>query len=98
MAKKIIWSNNAEQELLSALEFYNLRNGSNSYSLKLLDKVDDVVNTISETETVGRLTKNKVTRVFPIDIFLLFYEVTHDSITIVSFWNNKQDQIKNRIK
>ena len=97
MAKKIVWSDTAEQELQNALDFYNIRNGSNSFSLKLLDEVDDVVNTISETETVGRLTKNKITRVFPIDIFLLFYEVQVDAIIIVSFWNNKQDQAKNRI-
>jgi|SRR5690606_35445855 len=98
MAKKIVWARTAELELQGALEFYNFRNGSNLYSLKLLDKIDDVISTISETETIGRLTKNKVTRVFPIDIFNLYYEIRNDAIYIVSFWNNNQDESKNRIK
>lgn len=98
MAKKVNWSKNAELELQAALEFYNFRNGSNLYSVKLLDRIDDVITTISETETIGRLTKNKVTRIFPIDIFNLYYETKGDTIHIVSFWNNKQDESKNRIK
>lgn len=98
MAKKIVWSRNAVLELQGVLGFYNFRNGTNLYSLKLLDKIDDVLTTISVTETIGRLTKNKVTRIFPIDIFSLFYEIKDDAIYVVSFWNNSQDESKNRIK
>ncbi len=98
MAKSVVWSNHAKYELANILDFYVKQNGTEVYSLKLLDKVEDVVATLSESELIGRLTQNKITRVFPFDIFLLFYEIKNDSIEIVSFWDNRQDNLKRKVK
>jgi toxin YoeB len=60
MAKKeIIWSSKANTELKEVLEFYNERNGNANYSSKLLNEIDDLLNTLSESEFIGRLTENK---------------------------------------
>jgi plasmid stabilization system protein ParE len=98
MAKKIIWSNLAKLELANVLDFYVQQNGNSNYSLKLLDEIDDVVKTLSESELIGRLTKNKITRVFPIDVFLLFYEIKKDTVEVVSFWDNRQNEVKRKVK
>jgi len=89
--KQIIWSRNARFQLQSVLEFYIERNKSNVYSLKLLDQVEDLMLTLSQNEYIGRLTSNKSTRVIPMKVYLVFYEINSDAIEIVSFWDNRQD-------
>lgn len=96
MAKKeIIWSDLAKLELSNVLDFYVLRNGNSDYSLKILEEVEDLLETLSANEFIGRLTSNKITRVIPMKIYLIFYEINANQIEILSFWDNRQD-IKNR--
>ena len=95
--KKIIWSRNAKNELKKTLEYYNKRNGSSKYSLKILTEIEELTQTLSKTEFIGRLTSNKITRVIPMKVYLLFYEITDEKITILSFWDNRQDMKKSII-
>ena len=97
MAKKeIIWSARAESELRKILEFYNERNGNSNYSLKLLDEIEDILDTLSQSEFIGLLTSNKKTRVLVMKVYLIFYEINDDRIEIMSLWDNRQDQ-RNRL-
>ena len=51
MAKKeIIWSEIAKLQFTNVLEYYVNRNGNENYSLKLVDEVEDLLNTLSESE------------------------------------------------
>lgn len=96
MAKKeIIWSKLAKTQLKTVLEYYVLQNGNANYSLKLLYEVEDLLNTLSKSELIGRLTSNKFTRVISMKNYLIFYEINEDKIKIISFWDNRQN-IKNR--
>lgn len=96
MAKKeIVWSSLAKLQLENVLEYYFIRNESPTSSLKLLDEVEDLLNTLSSSELIGRLTSNKITRVISMKVYLIFYEINGNQIEIVSFWDNRQD-IKNR--
>ncbi|RED24797.1 plasmid stabilization system protein ParE [Flavobacterium cutihirudinis] len=96
MAKKeIVWSNLAKLQLENVLEYFFIRNEDSAYSLKLLDEVEDLLNTLSSSELIGRLTSNKITRVISMKVYLIFYEVKENQIEIVSFWDNRQD-LKNR--
>ncbi|MDH5476570.1 MAG: type II toxin-antitoxin system RelE/ParE family toxin [Cyclobacteriaceae bacterium] len=98
MAKnKIIWSSRANIELKEVFEFYNNRNGTTDYSFKLLEEIDDLLNTLSESEFIGRLTENKKTRVVVMKVYLVFYEINKNRIEILSFWDNRQDT-KKRLK
>ena len=99
MAKKeIIWSKTAYSELKSILEFYNKRNGNTDYSLKLVDEIEDILNTLSQQEYIGRLTSNKKTRVIVMKVYLIFYEITGNRIEILSFCDNRQDSSKRFVK
>ena len=98
MAKKrIIWSPRANNELKETLVFYNTRNGSANYSLKLLAEIDKLLDTLSRSEFIGRLTVNKKTRVLVMKAYLIFYEINKDQIEILSFLDNRQGS-KNRLK
>ena len=92
--KKIIWSTRASNELKQVLEFYNKRNESTRYSLKILNEIEELLRTLSKNELIGRLTSNKFTRIIPMKIYLIFYEVNQNDIEIVSFWDNRQDKNK----
>jgi len=95
--KGIIWSIRANSELKESLNFYNNRNGSVTYSLKLLSEIESLLNTLSRSEFIGRLTANKTTRVVVMKRYLIFYEINNEKIEILSFWDNRQDG-RGRIK
>ncbi|MGD9556893.1 MAG: type II toxin-antitoxin system RelE/ParE family toxin [Mangrovibacterium sp.] len=92
--KKIVWSTRASLELKQIIEFYNERNGSTAYSLRIINEVDYLLKILSKNELVGRLTSNKYTRVIPMKVYLIFYEVNGNTVEIVSFWDNRQDSQK----
>ncbi|MWB93401.1 type II toxin-antitoxin system RelE/ParE family toxin [Flavobacterium sp. GA093] len=96
--KEIIWSELAKIQFSNVLEFYFYRNENSNYSLKILEEVEELLETLSENEFIGRLTSNKVTRVIPMKIYLIFYEINEERIEIVSFWDNRQDFEKRKIK
>lgn len=85
-------------QLSQVLEFYLLRNGNAEYSLKILGEVEDLLKTLSISENIGRLTENKITRVVSMKVYLLFYEINLDRIEIVSFWDNRQNIKKRKVK
>lgn len=74
--KKIIWSLRASFELKEILEFYLERNGNPNYSIKILEEIEEITQTLSKNHFIGRLTSNKITRVIPMDVYLIFYEMS----------------------
>lgn len=99
MAKKVIvQSKIAKLQFATVLEYYVERDGNPNYSLKLLKEVEDLLNTLSNSELIRRLTSNKFTRVIPMKVYLIFYEINEDRIEIVSFWDNRQDVEHRKIK
>ncbi|MBL0293131.1 MAG: type II toxin-antitoxin system RelE/ParE family toxin [Saprospiraceae bacterium] len=96
--KEIIWSEIAKLQFANILEYYVERNGNAKYSLKLIDEVENLLNTLSKSELIGRLTSNKFTRIIPMKVYLLFYEINGNRIEIVSFWDNRQDIKRRKIK
>lgn len=96
--KKIIWSDTAKAELQNILEFYTQRNSSSNYSLKILKETEALLKTLSQSDLIGRITSNKKTRVIPMKVYLIFYELNENSIEIVSFWDNRQDEDNRQVK
>jgi plasmid stabilization system protein ParE len=96
--KEIIWSELAKAELHNTLTFYVEQTGNSNYSLKLLSEVEDLLVTLSQNELIGRLTKNKFTRTIPMKNYSIFYELNENRIEIISFWDNRQNPIKNKVK
>ena len=87
--KEIIWSKLAKLQLASMLEFYIHRNGNSNYSLKILSQVEDLLETLSKADLIGRLSSNKFTHVISMKVYLIYYEINGNRIEIVSFWDNR---------
>jgi plasmid stabilization system protein ParE len=85
-------------ELANILEFYLLRNGNATYSLNILNEVEEIMQTLSQNEMIGRLTSNKFTRTIPMKYYAIFYEINGHIIEIVSFWDNRQDPDNSKVR
>ncbi len=96
--KEIVWSDHAKLQFSNVLEFYFIRNGNANYSLKILYDVEDLLTTLSRSEFIGRLASNKITRVIVMDVYLIYYEINYNEIEIVSFWDNRQNSEKKKVK
>lgn len=96
--KEIVWSTLSEIQFKTILEFYYFRNGNANYSMKFLLEVEDLLETLSKTPFIGRLTSNKFTRVIPVKKYLIFYEIRENTIEIVAFWDNRQDSEKRKVR
>jgi plasmid stabilization system protein ParE len=96
--KEIVWSELAKMELANILEFYLLRNGNATYSFNILNEVEEIMQTLSQNEMIGRLTSNKFTRTIPMKYYAIFYEINGHIIEIVSFWDNRQDPDNSKVR
>jgi len=92
--RTIVWTRRAEEELISVLKYYNQRNQSNKYSLKILSDIERKSNLLISYPEIGRIADNKKSRVIVFEYFLLFYEVLQTSIVVLSFWDSRQDPDK----
>lgn len=63
-----------------------------------MEEVEELLEILTENEAIGRLTSNKITRVIPMKVYLIFYEINNEIIEIVSFWDNRQNFENRKIK
>ena len=61
MALKIIWTKNALEHLEDILNYWELRNGTNSYSIKLYKLFQNGLDLLSRYPTSGTKTNNELT-------------------------------------
>ncbi len=85
MVKKIIWTQKARKELIEILEYWNNRNKSTRFSIKLNKLVEEQINLISEFPNISRATDIPNVNVKVIHKYLLYYEVVDDVLYILTF-------------
>lgn len=93
MAKrKIVWTQKANQERQDILEYWIERNQSKSYSIKLNKLIEETVRLAAQYPTTGRKTTVKNVRVKIIRDYLLFYEISNTTLTVLTLWDNRRDE------
>ena len=91
MAKKIIWSINAQDEVKAILEYWRERNRSNIYSHKLNLLFRKSVLLLAEFPKIGKLTDDKITRAKIVKDYIIFYQESAKEILIVSVWDTRRN-------
>ena len=92
MAKhKIIWSTRSKVKLYAILEFYIERNKSKSYAIKLYRLISREVKLLQKYPELGLKTSDDSVRGLIIENYILYYEITEESIVIHTIWDNRQD-------
>lgn len=72
-------------------KFWNQRNKSNRYSLKLKKLFKEVIELISEYPKIGKLTTQEHIRIKIVRDYVIIYEEFETEIHILSIWSSYQD-------
>ena len=93
MAKKIIWSLNAQRDRKNILQYWNKRNQSNRYSIKLNKLFKDAVKLISNYPRIGKLTNKENIRIKIVKDYLIIYEDLENEIHILTIWDSRRNPL-----
>jgi len=94
MAKEVVWSLRAQKERKEILEYWRLRNKSNTYSKKLNQLFKESVKLITDFPQIGKPTDDINTRIKIVRDYLIIYEETETQIQILTIWDSRQDPDK----
>ena len=89
--RAITWSVTASKQLRKVLEFWIERNGSNIYSLKLLDRIEENLEQVKKYPKKCPETIHPGLRVAAMGHYSIYYRITKNSIRIDAFWDNRQN-------
>jgi plasmid stabilization system protein ParE len=95
--RKIIWSQFAKSRLIEILEFYTIRNRSNSYSKRIYTRFKVELNYLTSYPEIGIKTELEGVRGLIIEDFILYYEITETRIIIHTVWDCRQNPENNKI-
>src|SRR5690554_5127905 len=91
MAKRIVWTVNAQRERREILRYWVERNKSAAYSKKLNKLFKESINLLKIRPESGRKSDIENVRIKIVRDYLIFYETTPDILFILSIWDSHQD-------
>jgi len=92
MAKrKIVWSAKAKIDLLQILEYFYIRNGSKTYSVKLNSKIRRAIRLLSNHAFLGLQSDVENVRALVEGDYAIFYQVDKETIRITTIWDCRQN-------
>ena len=91
MAKQVIWSNRAIDDLLKILEYWNNRNKSSSYSKKLNELFNKAIALIVNYSSIGRPSQIENIKIKIVKDYLIIYEDTPELIIILTIWDGRRN-------
>lgn len=94
MAKQVIWSNKAKNDLFEILEYWHKRNKSKVYSNKLFLLISEAIEKLTSQQTPRRLTKFDEVYVKIIRDYKIFFKEDNTSLYIITIWDTRQNPEK----
>ena len=91
MAKQIIWSDRATNDLLNIFDYWLHRNKSNNYNKKLNVLFNKSIDLIANHSSIGRLTQIENVKIKIIKNYQLIYEDSPELIIILTIWDSRRN-------
>jgi len=91
MGRQVIWSPEALELLEGILTYWEKRNGSKTYSLKLNKLVQDCLKQVSKYPKSGRSAKYKTVHYRIIRDYFIYYTFTDKEIIVLSLCDMRRD-------
>jgi len=90
-ARRIVWTVSAKLQLKAIFEYFNFRNKSKSYSLKLNRLIQTELKIVLQQPNIGKKTNSINVRGLLIENYYVFYEINETHIIILSVWDTRQE-------
>ncbi|HEY5463180.1 MAG TPA: type II toxin-antitoxin system RelE/ParE family toxin [Hanamia sp.] len=87
MAKKIIWSEKAQEDRKSIFRYWNQRNKSNNYSIKLNKLLEEAVIIIANYPKIAKRTKQQNVRIKIVRDYLIYFKELDEEIYILTIFS-----------
>ncbi len=87
MALRIIYSPQFADNLEAILQFFDERNGSNSFSKKLMKIIHKQINMLSTMPEIGRLTDFPGVRILFVERYGIEYQIRDKEILIIDIYS-----------
>ncbi|MBU4538360.1 MAG: type II toxin-antitoxin system RelE/ParE family toxin [Weeksellaceae bacterium] len=84
MVRKIVWTDKARTELIEILTYWNNRNKSTTFSLKLNDLFEEQLNLMAEFPQLARTTDIPNVKVKVVQKYLLYYEFSDEYLYVLT--------------
>jgi toxin YoeB len=91
MAKRVVWSLRAQSDRKDILKYWNQRNKSKAYSIKLNSLIKEAVELVARYPKIGKETDKAHVRVKVVRDYLIIYEEAPSQIEILTNWDSRQD-------
>ncbi len=92
--RRIIWTTSAKLQLQEIFEYFNSRNKSKAYSLKLNRIIQAELKSLILQSNIGKKTNTINIRGLLIQNYFIFYEINEKDIVILSVWDTRQNPKK----
>lgn len=89
--RKIEWSSDAKDDLLDILNFYIERNKSNTYSIKLNNKINKSLQQIAKNPVLGIKTEFDSVRALIVSDYQIIYEIFEQLILVIMIWDCRRN-------
>jgi addiction module RelE/StbE family toxin len=91
VARRVVWTAQAKFQLKAIFEYFNFRNKSKLYSLKLNALIQTELRIVLQQPTIGKKTNSINVRGLLIENYYIFYEINEAHIIILSVWDTRQN-------
>jgi plasmid stabilization system protein ParE len=96
MAAKLTWSERADRELHDILWYWENRNRSPAYSIKLYGLINDRLGQVCNFSHSGNITATQGVRSVIVRDYRILYELRPDEIYILAIFDTRQNPEKLR--
>ena len=94
MAKHVVWTQRAQADRRQILKYWLDRNKSSIYCIKLNYLFKQVVKLISNYPQIGKPTSDANARIKVVKDYLVIYQETETTISILTIWDTRQNPEK----
>ena len=89
--KEVIWTKKAQFQMFMVMDYYNYRNKSNLYSLKLYAQINDKLNKIRDCLVLPKQTSIKDIFYFTHKHISVIFTFDLDKIIVLLIWDDRRN-------
>jgi plasmid stabilization system protein ParE len=96
MDEKVVWTDEADEQLFNVLDYWKNRTQSYSYPIKIKKELDQRIQIILQNPLIGKESEIPGVRSLNfLNYFKIIYGIYKDQLVILNFWDMRQDSEEN---